>query len=158
KLLLPDGRFEVTVGGGHHAHVHGEGLLAAEPLQVFFLEHAHQLHLRAGRHITDFIEKDSAVIGLLKPPDTPRVRSRESAAFVAEQLAFQERFRYRRTVDSNEWRGSAIAVLIKRASDQFLSRAGFAADEHVDRFGSDAANLLVNGLHGGALTDEGVAC
>jgi hypothetical protein len=36
KLFLLDGRFEVAVRGGHHAHVHGDGFLAAEPLQAHF--------------------------------------------------------------------------------------------------------------------------
>lgn len=31
ELLVLDGGFEVTVGGGENAHVNGDGLLAAEP-------------------------------------------------------------------------------------------------------------------------------
>ena len=60
------------MGGGQHAHIHGNGFLAAEPLQAFFLKHAQQLDLRARGHVADFIQKNGAVVGLLKPADALR--------------------------------------------------------------------------------------
>ena len=157
ELLLPDGRFEVAVGGGHDAHVHGDGLLAAEPLQALLLQHPHQLDLRAKSHVADFIQEDGAAVGLLEPADAPRLRAGEGAAFVAEQFALQQRFGNGGAVDRDERRVGPIAVLVKGAGDQLLAGAGLAADEHVDRLGGDAANLLVDGLHGGAAADQGVA-
>ena len=62
--------------GRQHAHVHGNGFLAAEPLQAFFLKHAQQFDLGAGRHVADFVQKNGAVIGLLKPADALRASRR----------------------------------------------------------------------------------
>ena len=125
-------------------------------MQALLLQHAHQLHLRAQSHVANFIEKDGAVIGLFEPPDPPRFRPSESAALVAEQFAFQQRFRNGRAVDGDEGRVGPIAVLVEGAGDQLLAGARFTADEHVHRLGSDTANLLVDGLHGGALANQGV--
>ena len=48
-------------------------------------------------------------------------------------------------------------MLVKGAGDQFLAGAGFAADENGDGSGGDAADLLVEVLHGAAVADEGGA-
>ena len=122
-----------------------------------FLQHAHQLDLRARRHVADFIEKNGAVVGLLEAADAPGFRAGERAAFVAEQFAFQQGFRDGRAIDGDERRVGAVAVLVNGAGDQFLAGAGFAANQHGDRLGGDAADFLVDGLHGAAVADDGVA-
>src|SRR2546422_6566324 len=53
KLLFTDGGFEVAMRGGDDPHVHGDGFLAAETLDGFFLEHAQELRLGAEGHVTD---------------------------------------------------------------------------------------------------------
>ena len=143
--------------GRQHAHVHGDGFPAAEPLEAFFLKHAQEFDLGAGGHVADFIQKNGAMVGLFEPADALRVRAGEGAAFVAEQFAFQQRFGNGGAIDGDERRVGAVAVLVNGAGDQFLAGAGFAADEHVHRFGGDPANLLVNFLHRGALADERIS-
>ena len=41
----PHHPFEVAVGGGHHAHVHGDGVGAAHALELLILDHAQYLLL-----------------------------------------------------------------------------------------------------------------
>ena len=48
-------------------------------------------------------------------------------------------------------------MLVNGARDQFLARAGFAADENVHWFGGDAPDFLVDGLHGLAMPHQRVA-
>ena len=93
ERFVADGGFQIVMRGGQHAHIHGNGFAAAEPLQAIFLQHAEQLHLRARRHVADFIQKNGAVIGLLKPADALAGGAGEGAALMAEQFAFQQRFR-----------------------------------------------------------------
>jgi len=77
-------------------------------------------------------------------PDAPRLRAGERAAFVTEQFALQQRLGNRRTIDGDERSVHAVAVLAKRARDEFLARPRFAANEHVDRLRGHASDLLVN--------------
>ena len=143
--------------GGEHAHVHRDGFLAAEPLQAALLQHAHELDLRAGRHVADLIEEDGAVVGLLEAADAPVFGAGKGAAFVAEQLAFEQGLGDGGAVDGDEGRLGAVAVLVNGAGDEFLAGAGLAADQDVDGLGGDAANLLVDRLHGAAVADQGGA-
>ena len=97
------------------------------------------------------------MVGLLEAANPLRVRAGEGAAFVAEQFAFQQGFGNRRAVDGDERRVGAVAVLVNGAGDEFLARAGFAANEHGDRFGGHPADFLVDVLHGLAPANERVA-
>ncbi len=53
--------------------------------------------------IPDLIEKDGAPVGRLKPAHLELVSARKRAAFVTEELAFQEFLWHRGTVDLHEW-------------------------------------------------------
>ena len=157
KLLLANGGFEVAVGGGENADIDGDSFLAAKPLEGFFLKDAHEFDLCADGHIADFIEEDGAAIGLLKAADAAFGRAGECAALVAEQFAFEQRFWNGGAVDGDEGRIGAVAVLEDGASDEFFAGAGFAADQDVEWFGGDAADVFVDVLHGRTLADEGIA-
>ena len=52
---------------------------------------AQHLGLRGGGHFADFVEKERALMGLLELADAAAVGPGEGAAFVAEQLALQQR-------------------------------------------------------------------
>ena len=67
--LFTNGRLEIAVGGGDHPDIHRDRLFAAQPLQGFFLEDPHQLDLGSKGHVPDFVEEDSAVMGLLEAAD-----------------------------------------------------------------------------------------
>ena len=55
-------------------------------------------------------------------------RAGESAFFVAEQFAFEQRRRERGTMNGDEFRFVASAQIVNRVRRQFLSRAAFAFD------------------------------
>src|SRR5205807_7466940 len=109
-----------------------------------------------GGHITDFIEENGAVVGLFEASNATQFGPGEGTALVTEEFAFQQGLRDGGTVDGNKGAIGAIAVLIDRTGDQFLAGARLAADENVNRLGGDAANLLVDCLHGAAVADERV--
>ena len=141
--------------GGQHPHVHRNLFIAADALDVFFLEHAQQLDLGAQAQVANLIEEDGAEVGLLEAADPPGVRAGVSAAFVAEQFAFQQRLRDGRAIHRDERLVGAFAVLVNRPRHQFLARAGFAANEHGDGSGGHTPDFLVDGLHGAAVADDG---
>ena len=59
-------------------------------------------------------------------PSVPGGRAGERAFFVAEEFGFDQLGRHRRAVERNERPVAARALLMQRARDQLLSRAGFA--------------------------------
>ena len=58
--------FEIAIGGGNHAHIHFDLLIAADRADFFFLQHAQQLGLHLLRQFANFIQKNRAAIGRLK--------------------------------------------------------------------------------------------
>ena len=157
KLLLANGVFEVAIGGSKNADINGDGFFAANSLEGFFLQDAHEFDLGANGHVADFIEEDGATIGLLEAADAAFGSAGECAAFVTEEFAFQKRFRNGSAINGDERGIRAVTVLENGAGDEFFAGPGFAADEDVDGLGSDAANIFVDALHGRALADEGIA-
>ena len=155
ELALTNHRFQIAVGGGDDAHIHGNHLRPADPLEGLLLEHAQEFHLRVGRQVADFVEEERALVRLLEAADAPLVSAGERAAFVAEQFAFQQVFRDGGAIDRDKRGFGARAVLVDGAGDQFLARAGFAPDEHGDGLGGDAADFLAHVLHRAAGADEG---
>src|SRR2546423_9672826 len=112
KLLVPNRRFQIAVSGRDYANVDRDRLLATEPLNAAFLQHAHQLHLCAWRHVADLVQEQRAAIRLLETADSPQFGPGESAAFVAEEFAFEQGFRNRRAIDRDERRLCPVAVLL----------------------------------------------
>ncbi len=157
EQFLANAGLQVVMRSRKHAHIHGDCLAPAQPLEALFLEHAEQLHLRAGRHVADFIQENGAMVGLLEAADALAGGPGERAAFMAEKFAFQQRFRNGRAVDGHKGRVGPVAVLVNGAGDQLLARAGLPADEYIHRLGGNAADFLVDVLHGRALPHNGIA-
>ena len=65
-------------------------------------------------------------MGLLELADAAAVGAGEGAAFVAEQLALQQRFGDGGAVDGQERRGGPAAVVVQGAGDQLLAGAALA--------------------------------
>ena len=118
------------MGRRDHAHVHGERLHAADPLEAALLEHAQHLGLRVGRHVADLVQEDGAAVRGLEAADAARVRARERALLVAEQLALDQLAADRRAVHRHEGAALPRARLVQRLRHQLLAGARLAADQH----------------------------
>src|SRR5579863_8745883 len=93
---------EVSVGGGNHAHVSLDRLIAADPLELLLLQDAQDLALQKRGHIPHFVEKDRSSCALLEFADASVVGTCEGAFLVAEELTLQERLRQGGAVKSQE--------------------------------------------------------
>ena len=60
--------------------------------ELALLENAQQLHLRGRREVTDFIQKDRALIGHFKAPLAHSDGPGERAFLVAKEFAFDNGF------------------------------------------------------------------
>src|ERR1039458_3914703 len=66
KLFLGDHAGEVAVGGGDDAHGDMDDLLAADAVELAFLQDAQQFGLGSAVEIADFVEEDGAAVGLFE--------------------------------------------------------------------------------------------
>ncbi len=93
-------------------------------------------------------------MGQLEAADAARDRARERAFRVAEQLRLGERLGNGRRVEGDEPLIRARAVVVNRARDQFLARAGLALNQHGAVHRRHELEGLEHRLHRGALADD----
>ena len=117
---------EVLVGGGDHAHVRAQRLVAADAVELSVGQHAQQARLQVGRHVADLVQEQRAALGLLEAAASQLLRAGERAALVAEQLGLEQIARNRRGVQRDEGLAGARAVVVQRARDQLLAGARLA--------------------------------
>src|SRR5260370_19159287 len=89
---------QVSIGGGHDANVHLSGACTADCFELALLEHSEDLRLKFQRHISDFVEKQSATIRQREAPNVRIEGARESSPFIPEKLAFYNPRRHRAPV------------------------------------------------------------
>src|SRR6202040_4396754 len=90
------------VGGCDQADVQLNWTCATYALELTLLQHAQQFGLQAGSQFADFVQEQRASLSRLHFPFLLGDRPGESSFLVAKQLAFQEGFRDRGTVDGDK--------------------------------------------------------
>ena len=78
----------------------------------------------------------------------------ERAFFVAEELAFEQRFGERAAMNDDQRMEPARAGVVDGARDQFFAGAAFAGDQHRGVGGRDGLDGVKDLLHGFALADD----
>src|SRR5207302_9928999 len=101
----------------------------AHPLELALFEHAEQLRLQVFRQLADLVEKKRAPVGLLEDALTRRDRAGERTAFVAEELAFDQRRRDGAAVEHDVRALAARARSMNRFGDEILAGPRFSFDE-----------------------------
>src|SRR6266702_717252 len=140
---------EIAVGCCDHAHVDGDGALAADAVDLALLQDAEELRLQGKWQLGDLVEEDRAVLRLLEAPCAPLAGAGERAALVSEELALQQLGRERGAVDGHPGTGSLRAI-VEDARQDLLARAALPEQEDGGRAGGDVASGLQHLAHGGA--------
>ena len=119
---------QVDIGGGDDAHVRGDRVFAAQPLELAVFDHAQEflLHLKRGRR--DLVEEKRAAIGLFEAALTALGGAGERARLVAEQFGIQKVFGQRPAVHFDEGLFPPRGQVVQALGDQFLAGAAFAND------------------------------
>src|SRR5262245_463669 len=120
EFALVDQSLKRLIGGGYDADFYADALRAAQPFEDAGLQHAQEPPLYLQRNLSYLIQKDRAAVGQLESPRLGRLRAGDSALFVAEQLALDQRGRKRRAVDYNEGASVAQAALVNGVGEQLL--------------------------------------
>ncbi len=81
-----DGCLQGDVGGRDDTHIRLDRLASADPQDLSLLQETEQQHLQIGRHVSDLVEKQGAVLGVFDMPALCRSRTGEGPFFVTEQL------------------------------------------------------------------------
>src|SRR5262249_25651780 len=124
---------------------------------TLLLKDAQDFGLCAKAHVADFIEEERAAISGLKFSRFVFARSCEAALDVAEEFGFNELFGNCCAVHLNERAFTAQARGVKRARDEFFSRATFAINEDAAICWPSDSNLLAQRFHGNAFANDLIA-
>ena len=81
--------FEMAVAGGNQMDVHGNGVLAADPLKGAGFEDAEHLGLDAQADVRDFVEEEGSTVGAFEAAGALHGGAGERAFFVPKQFALQ---------------------------------------------------------------------
>ena len=119
---------------------------AAEALELALLQDAQELGLRCQAHLADLVEEQHAAGGQLDLPGLGLLCAREGAALVAEELGLEQLLGERRAVQRDERAAFARGGLVDEARDDFLARAGLAADHDGRVGGGHLRRLLEHAL------------
>ena len=103
----------------------------AKPIDFAFLQNAQKLGLQTQRHFADFIQQQRAAVGQLKFAGFRCGGSRERAAHMAEQFAFQQAFRKRGAVNGDERLVRARTEIVDHPRKQLFARTAFSFDQNI---------------------------
>ena len=137
---LGDFVFEIFVGGGEHAHVGLQRLIAADAGILAFLEHAQQFALHREWHVADFVEEERAAIALLEASDALVHRAGEGAFLVTKNFTFDEVVGNGGDVDGRKLLLRARAELVDGTGDEFFAAAAFTGDHNRSIGARDTTN------------------
>src|SRR5690554_3230575 len=122
--------FQVLVRGGDDAHIHLDGGGAAYPVKLAVGQYPQQSGLGVGGHVADFVQEQSAAVGLLEPALAGGRSAGEGTFFVAEQFRFNQVFGDGRHVQGDERVVGPGAVVVQGLGHQFLAGAAFAVNQY----------------------------
>src|ERR1017187_469705 len=126
KLLLRDHAGEVAVGGGDDAHGDANDLLAADAVELAFLQDPQQFGLRSAVKIADFVEEDGAAVSLFEFAAARGGGAGEGTFFMAEELGFEQFGGNGGAIAFDDGGGGEGAGVVDVGGQQLLAGAGFA--------------------------------
>ena len=138
---------EIAIGRGNHPHIDGPRLAPANGTDFTLLQNPQKLRLKGRGKFAYAIEEDRSAVGTLEKADVLFDSSSESAAAVAEQLAFEGLVRQGRATLNHERPVPAQAVIMKGARDELLARARLAREQDRDVVRRHPPHALANRVH-----------
>jgi len=134
EASLLDLAVEVAARGCHQPDIDANRALPAHATDFGALDGAQQLGLELQRQVADLVDEERAAVGTFEHALAGCDRARERAAFVSEQLRFDQVRCDGGAVEHHERRASPGAFLVQCLGKLLLARTGLALDHqwHVD--------------------------
>src|SRR5579859_626323 len=152
-----NGVFQLDIGCGDNAHVHGDFLGAAQTVVGHAVEHAQELNLCLDVEFADLIQEQSARGCSFEQPGLQGVRTAECAFFVAEQFALNQMLRQRAAIEIHPGLGAPEGEVMDGAGDQLLAASTFTGNQYSGVGLCNLNHQLHQLLHGLACDDGGKA-
>src|SRR5206468_11720318 len=134
---------QVPICSGYNTHVDANAFRTSDRPNLLFLQRAKELGLKFHWKLSDFIEKHRSAFGDLQQPLFGPVRPGKRSSLMAEELTLHESRDQCATVHRDERAFASRAAEVDSTSDQLLSSAAFAEDQHWMNVGSHFADNLV---------------
>lgn len=145
EVVVFDSTFQGRIGSRDNARVQRLLVRAAKASKAPILYHTQEFCLELEWELGHFVEKNGPVIGYFEKSALERSRVRESSRLVTKELALQQGFRYRSTVDGDERLRRAWARSVDTAGEQFFAGASFSNEQ--DRHTAARGNLCRESNH-----------
>ncbi len=146
KASFLDGIFNIPIGCSNDPDINGTDF-AANRLHLHFLQHPQKLRLQLHRHLTDFIEEQSATIGIDKLTITIANGPCEGSLNVTKQFTFQKVGWNGRTVDSHKGMFATRSTLVNSFCNQFFAGTTFACNQDTRLGRRNPPDKIENLLH-----------
>ena len=149
--------FEPAVGCSDDPDVDVQIGRTADALERLLLQKPQHLGLQAGHHLADLVEEHRAAVGRLQQTPLLPVGAGERATLVAEQLAFEQRLRQRRTGDVHERPRPTVARIVQDLGREILAGPALAGQQHRRCWtGGDFLQQRADVDHHVALADDAI--
>jgi hypothetical protein len=130
EAMVGDLLHQVPIGGGDQPYIDVDRPGASDALEFMLLQHPQQFDLRIQGQISDFVEKERALVSQLEASYATDHRAGERATFVAEELTLYKRLRDRAAVHPYHRTVPPGAKVVQRSRDQLLPGAAFPGQEN----------------------------
>src|SRR4029077_17376137 len=121
---------QVAMRGGNQPHIAVNCFIPTHAFESLLLQNAQNLCVKSGRHVSDLVKKQRTAVHLLELPDPSPISACERPLLMAEQLAFQQLLRNRRTIKSGERPLRPLPVLVNRTGDDLFACAALPRNKH----------------------------
>ena len=129
KLAIRNGHTQVFVGGRNDANINGHLAFRAQACEQTFLQNAQQLGLQVHRHLANFIQEQSAALGLFKQSFEFFLGAGECAFFVAKQHVVNQLLWQSGAVQTNKRATCTLRRLVQHTRQNFFTRTSWAFNE-----------------------------
>ncbi len=148
------GGAQIHVGRREHAQIDRNGMRAAQPLDLPLLEGAEKFGLEIDAQRAHLVQEERAPVGELELAHLARMRPREGALLVPEELGFEEGVRDGGKVHRHERLGTPRPLSMYGTRHQLLPRAALRRDQDGGGRLRHLRDQLVELDHGRVTPDE----
>ena len=153
ELALLDGIHEVDIRCGYDSDIGFKDLRGADTDEFAGLKHPQELGLGCKREFSDFIEEESAPVGLLEISATHLDGPGEGALFMSKKFRVDSAFRDGSAVDGEVLSCPPEAELVYYVGDILLSYSALSGDENGQVRGCDGDGDFQRPVEGRVVSD-----
>ena len=160
QKILPKAALVAQFVQGHvrrrdDAHVDRFGRIGPHRENLPLFERGQQFRLQVQGKIADLVQKQRSALGRLHSPRAVSLRICEATLAMAEEFAFEKRFRHGAEVDGDERLLRPARLAMDLARDEFLAGAVLAEDQDIGIGGCRPRDERQHALHRRRIAEQG---